>query len=248
MKYLGALMFNINELINNRDLKGLLRVAKEFHGHICPYVALGIKVSVVAMEELNVSRLSLEGSIHEKILAMVECNNCFTDGVQITTGCTLGNNSLIYSDMGKNALTLVKRSSWEGIRIYIDSERLRTNYFPEKASELYEKVVVKRNGNPQEIGTLSKLWEETGYRILELSREELKIEHVRVTPIEQAPIFEDVRCSSCNELVMKTKIVYIKKMPYCLECAEKKHYALIGRGIVERENSIKRIVQNEKVE
>lgn len=36
-------MENINELINAGDLGSVLEIAKEFHGHVCPYVALGIK-------------------------------------------------------------------------------------------------------------------------------------------------------------------------------------------------------------
>ncbi|TDA26121.1 MAG: hypothetical protein DSO01_06175 [Archaeoglobi archaeon] len=68
-------------------------------------------MSVLAMDELGVSRSEI-ASIGEEILAIVECNNCLTDGVQVATGCTLGNNSLIYLDLGKNALTyddVVKR-------------------------------------------------------------------------------------------------------------------------------------------
>ncbi len=74
------------------------------------------------MKELGVNRLGFNGSIDEEILAVVETNNCFTDGVQVATGCTLGNNSLVYLDLGgKTALTLVKRGEWEGVRIYIDA-------------------------------------------------------------------------------------------------------------------------------
>lgn len=227
-------MFKINDLIENRDLKSILGIVREFHGHICPYVALGVKGSVVTMDELGVKRLSFEESVQERILAIVECNNCFIDGVQVTTGCTLGNNSLIYFDLGKNALTLVKRRSWEGIRIYIDSEELREKYFSKEVLELFEKVVVQRSGTSQEMTMLSKLWEGIGYKMLEFPKEEFKIEHVQVPPIEQAPIFESTRCSSCSELVMETRIVYIDKKPYCLKCAKEKYHALIGKGIVEK--------------
>jgi formylmethanofuran dehydrogenase subunit E len=227
-------MFEINDLIENRDLKGILGIVREFHGHICPYVALGVKASVVTMDELGVKRLSFDESVQERILAIVECNNCFIDGVQVTTGCTLGNNSLIYFDLGKNALTLVKRGTWEGIRIYIDSERLRDKYFPKEALELFEKVVVQRSGTSQEIIMLSKLWEEIGYKMLEFPKEKFKIEHVQVPSIEQAPIFGSTRCSLCGELVMETRIVYIDKKPYCLKCAPEKYHALTGEGIVEK--------------
>jgi formylmethanofuran dehydrogenase subunit E len=172
-------------------------------------------------------------SIEEDILAVVECNNCFADGVQIATGCTFGNNTLIYHDLGKNALTLVRRSSWEGVRVYIDAEKLTENHFPKEATELFEKVVTKRRGDEEDRKRLSQMWEEIGYKMLEIPKEEFKIERVRIEPVEQAPIFKSVRCTSCGELAMKTRIVYIDEKPYCLKCAGEKYYAVIGRGIIE---------------
>jgi len=225
-------MENLNELIEREDLKSMLEIAREFHGHICPYVALGIKASVVAMKELGVGRLGFNGSIEEEILAIVETNNCFTDGVQVATGCTLGNNSLIYLDLGKTALTLVKRGSWEGVRIYVDAERLR-KYYPPEAMELFEKVVKRREGSFDEKRRLGEVWEKTGYRMLGIPKEEFVITRVKVPPIEQAPIFESIRCSKCGELVMSTRIIYVDEKPLCIKCAGESYHAVIGRGIVE---------------
>lgn len=150
-------MSKLNELIKSNDLEGILEYAREFHGHICPYLALGIR----AMEELGVGRLDFSGSVDERILAIVETNSCFTDGVQITTGCTLGNNSLVYLDTGKTALTLVKRGSWEGVRVYIDAEKLRS-YYPPNAVELFNKVVKERKGTEEENKSLQKYGRKPG--------------------------------------------------------------------------------------
>ena len=227
-------MLKIAELAQREDLRKLLEVAREFHGHICPYVSLGVKASLLAMRELSVARLSFEESVQESILAIVECNNCFVDGVQVTTGCTLGNNSLIYFDPGKDALTLVRRGSWEGVRAYVDGERLREGYFPKDAVELFEKVVARREGTSEDRDRLKQVWEEIGYQMLELPREMFKIDKVRLPPVEPAPIFKSVRCSQCGELAMETRVVQISGKPHCLKCAKKSYYALIGRGIVER--------------
>jgi len=72
----------------------LLMKAKEFHGHICPFLAIGVRMSVLAMEKLGIGKDEM-ASVREDVLAIVECNNCLTDGVQVATGCTFGNNSLI---------------------------------------------------------------------------------------------------------------------------------------------------------
>ncbi|AEC52596.1 hypothetical protein PNA2_1681 [Pyrococcus sp. NA2] len=227
-------MKDLSEAIRDRDLEVILEYAKMFHGHICPYLALGIRASIIAMEELGVERLGFEESVDEAILAIVETNSCFTDGVQVTTGCTLGNNSLIYLDTGKTALTLVKRGSWEGVRVYVDAEELR-KYYPEGATELFEKVVKRREGTPEERKKLARLWEETGKKFLKLPKEVFKIKRVKIPPIEQAPIFESVRCSECGELVMAPKVIYLDGRPLCKSCAGEKILGVIGRGIVEME-------------
>ncbi|MEM2085851.1 MAG: FmdE family protein [Archaeoglobaceae archaeon] len=212
------------------DLAKLLIKAKDFHGHICPFVALGVRISAIAMGELGIKR-DEKASIGEEILAIVECNNCLTDGVQIATGCTLGNNSLIYLDLGKNALTLVKRSDWIGVRVYVDAEKLREKYFDKEALELFEKVIVRRQGCEEDYKKISILWEQIGWKMLEIPKEEFKIERVKVEPIERAPIFESVKCKGCGEQAMATRI----KDGLCLKCAGN-YYAVVGRGIVRFEN------------
>ena len=59
----------------------------------------------------------------EKVTCIIECNNCFSDGVQITTGCTFGNNALIYRDLGKNAFTLIRRGG-RALRVTVRNEAM----------------------------------------------------------------------------------------------------------------------------
>jgi len=224
-------MLTLNRLVKEGKVEELLEYAREFHGHTCPYLALGIRASLIAMEELGVGRLDNSGSVDESILAIVEVNSCFTDGVQVATGCTLGNNSLIYLDLGKTALTLVRRSTWEGVRVYIDAERLE-KYYPPEARELFKKVIRERKGTPEDRKRLRELWESLAKTMLHLPGEEFKIERVKVLPVEQAPIFESIRCSKCGELAMSRRIVYINEKPLCYKCAGEEYRAVIGRGIV----------------
>ncbi len=209
------------------DKTQILEKAKEFHGHLCPFVALGVKASIIAMDEIGVQRSDENKSIGEDIIAIVECNNCFVDGVQVATGCAFGNNSLIYFDLGKNALSLVKRGEWEGVRIYIDADKIN-KYFSREANELFEKVVVKRQGDEEDRRRMAQLWEEIAYKMLDVPKEDFKVEKVKVEPIEQAPIFKNVRCSSCNEFVMEVKAVFVDEKPYCLKCAVKTTMLLLG--------------------
>lgn len=209
----------------------LVKKAEEFHGHICPFLVLGLRASEIAMKRLGVKRASAEETIGEEILAIIECNNCFADGVQVATGCTLGNNSLIYLDVGKNAVTLVKRGEWRGIRVYVDSEKIREKYFNREARELFEKVVMRREGGREYNERLRKMWSEIGLLMANAPEELFEIEEVNVAEIERAPIFESVRCEICGELAMKTRVRTVNGKIICLSCLGECE-AIVGRGIV----------------
>jgi formylmethanofuran dehydrogenase subunit E len=209
----------------------LLKRAEEFHGHICPFVTLGLRASELAMRRLGLSKAGLTETVGEEILAIVECNNCFADGVQIATGCTFGNNSLIYLDVGKNALTLVKRGTWRGVRVYVDAEKIRSRYFTKEALDLFEKVVTKRQGSRADLEKLREIWSQIGRSMLTIPEEEFKIDAVEVAKIERAPIFESVSCAECGELVMSTRIQCVDGRAVCLSCLGV-CAAVVGRGIV----------------
>ena len=176
-------------------------------------------------------KAGLSENVSEEVLAIVECNNCFSDGVQIATGCTLGNNSLIYLDVGKNAVTLVRRGSWRGVRVYVDAEKIRSKYFTKDALDLFEKVVIKKEGSEEDLEKLQEQWSQIGRSMLTIPEEEFKIDAVEVAEIERAPLFESVRCAKCGELAMSTRFQYVDGRAVCLSCLGV-CAAVVGRGIV----------------
>jgi formylmethanofuran dehydrogenase subunit E len=68
----------------------LLKKSGELHGHFCNYLSYGIIAGVYALKKLGVSHTGME-----ELIAITETNNCFSDGIQMVTGCTFGNNALI---------------------------------------------------------------------------------------------------------------------------------------------------------
>src|SRR6056297_2881349 len=132
--------YRINKMIKYQNMHDLLLKAGELHGHYCPYLALGVRASADALNRLNANSDGMED-----LLAVVETNSCFSDGVQYTAGTTFGNNSLIYRDFGKTAVTFVKRGdSTENLRYYLKDSDLIEREYP-KAAELFKKVIADRN-------------------------------------------------------------------------------------------------------
>lgn len=210
----------------------LINKARGLHGHICPFLVLGLRMSEIAMKRLKVARAGVAETIREDLVAIVEVNNCLVDGVQIATGCTLGNNSLVYIDLGKNAVTLVKRGEKMGVRVYVDADKIKSKYFPEEALKLFQKVVIERKGSDDEVEKLHRIWEELGYKMADIPEEEFVVQEVEIIEeVERAPIFKSSRCSKCGELVMETRIVRVNDTVLCYKCAGMEANAVIGRGI-----------------
>ena len=215
----------IEEAIAAGDLNRLLKMNGMLHGHFCPFSAVGVKAAVRAVQELGVRSTGME-----EVVAIVETNNCFSDGVQFVTGCSFGNNALIYRDFGKTAFTLAKRTG-EGVRISVRADRVMEERSPE-ATELWEKVVVKRSGNEADSKRLSELWKELAFRILDLPDEEVfEIKRITVDVPAYARIFTSVKCSVCGENIMEPRARMKDGKPICIACSNQEYYQLAGDGI-----------------
>jgi formylmethanofuran dehydrogenase subunit E len=224
----------IERLIQDGDLESLLRKAGELHGHFCSYLAYGVKAGYIAVREIGSKNVGMEESV-----AIVETNNCFSDGIQMITGCTFGNNALIYKDVGKTAVTLTKRNG-SAIRIVLDpiyETSIETEY-PE-ANELWKKIVVKRQeATPQEQSRLMELFAEQAFKELKKPADKMfRITRMKITIPSYAPIFNTVICPVCGEKTYKPVTRNGKSL--CKDCAEDKCYVLNGKGIQRKPHKLK---------
>ena len=216
----------IEDAIYAGDLHKLLQISGMLHGHYCSFSALGVKAGARAIKELGIRK----STGMEEVVAIVETNNCFSDGVQIVTGCSFGNNAFIYRDYGKTAFTLAHRSG-EGVRISVRADRVMEERSPE-ASELWEKVVVKRGGTEADRKRLNKLWKELSFRVLALPDEEVfDIKKVNADVPAYARIFASIKCSVCGESIMEPRARMKEGKPICLPCSDQEYYQLAGDGI-----------------
>ncbi|MBC7188645.1 tRNA (N6-threonylcarbamoyladenosine(37)-N6)-methyltransferase TrmO [Candidatus Aerophobetes bacterium] len=216
----------IEEMINSGNLKGLLLKAGMLHGHFCPFLSLGVKAGFLGMKKLKTTTRGME-----EVLAILETNNCFSDGIQIVTGCTFGNNGLIYRDFGKTAVTFTKRDK-KGVRIVakVNSRWLEEKY-PE-TMELFEKIVKKREKDKEAEKLLWEKWKDISFALLNFSDDELfKIEEVEVKVPEYAPIFENGRCDNCGEEAIESRIKERNGKFLCVSCLDEGFYQLNGEGI-----------------
>jgi formylmethanofuran dehydrogenase subunit E len=218
----------IETMIRSQDLEGLLRQTEHLHGHLCPFVSLGVKAGQYAMQALNRQNTGME-----EIVAIVECNNCFTDGIQMATGCTFGNNALIYKDLGKTAVTVARREDGHAVRLLVRPDyrdKMMARY--PNAGPLFQKIVVERRGTPEEIHRFHHIWHTISYRELETPLDEqFNLTSLTIELPEYARIFDSLICSVCGEPVMETRLRLQQGKPVCLTCAGEDYFILTGQGM-----------------
>ncbi len=224
----NPLRTEIERLIKDEDLDSLLRKAGELHGHLCNYLAYGVKAGCYGIKQMGVTNTGME-----EIIAIVETNNCFSDGIQMVTGCSFGNNSLIYRDLGKSAVTITRRDG-QAIRIALDPdfEDSRGQEYP-NAYALFEKLIAKREpGEAEDFARMMRLFADMSMRELSVPVETMfRISKLTVDIPEYAPIFESKKCDTCGENVVVTRLVEKEGKSLCLSCSAAKHSMLTGAGI-----------------
>lgn len=218
--------YEIEQAIGEGDLPSLLRMSALLHGHFCPFLAIGVKASVRAVRDLGVRSTGME-----EVVAVLETNNCFSDGVQFITGCTFGNNALIYRDYGKRAFTLAKRNGQAlRVSVKIDSRFLQ-EHEPEAAG-LFQKVVVQRAGTEADQRSLTGLWRQASFRMLAVPDDELfDITRVSIDVPAYSRIFASVKCALCGESVMEPRARIQDGKSVCIPCSGQQFYELAGNGM-----------------
>jgi formylmethanofuran dehydrogenase subunit E len=68
-----------------------LEMAVGFHGHLGAFLVLGLKAGLLANETLG--KHHFETSVVVETQPFPPCS-CFADGIQVTTGCTMGKGNI----------------------------------------------------------------------------------------------------------------------------------------------------------
>lgn len=163
----------------------------KFHGHTCPGLAIGYRMSVAALNALESMRAE-----DEELVAIIENDACGVDALQCLSGCTFGKGNLLFHDYGKQAYTLYSRSSGSGVRVLYHG-----NGIPQKL----------RGDRPARIEKI----------LSAAADDLLTVTPVTIPEPEPARIMESLPCSVCGERVMTSRLQTIDGKPVCIPCREK---------------------------
>jgi len=75
------------------DLDSIVKQAVDFHGHLGPFLVIGLRMGLIGLRELRTTRGDPELQATTLINPVVPFS-CTIDGIQVSTQCTVGNGKL----------------------------------------------------------------------------------------------------------------------------------------------------------
>ena len=188
----------------------------EFHGHICPGLAIGFQAGRVLMKRLGASKAP-----DEELVAIVENDACGVDAIQVMTGCTFGKGNLIFKNYGKHAFSLIDRKRERALRVCFHSNVLKADT---EFLSLSEKVQ-KDEASQGELTRFRQLQQKRTQDILEADAESLfKIEEIPPDLPPKARIMKSGVCDFCKELTKIDLLQEVKGKRACIPCAREQGF------------------------
>lgn len=197
------------KMLVNMTLK---RVA-DFHGHICPELALGGKFCEFVQSLLEEGAVSLSG-----LSIISENTTAALDAIQVLLGVTIGNQRLLVMDYGKHNYTLLSRLQDRGWRL-----KLKPQYYDSEASyhNLEEKIFNKQ-ALFEDMVLFQQLMDARVQQILELTAKELfSVEEVKAETRPQESVSVYLTCSICGEQVLATRSIESRNEIFCIPCFQR---------------------------
>jgi formylmethanofuran dehydrogenase subunit E len=182
----------------------------DFHGHVCPGLAIGYQAAKAGIAWLEENR-----AIDEEVVAIVETNACGVDAVQVLTGCTFGKGNFIHKDHGKQVFTFISRESGKGVRIAMKPGVIEVG---KRHQELLRKVM-EGSATEEERKAFWAIHRKESQEILAKPAEALfTIKAVDIAIPPKATIESSIPCNRCGEPTMASKLVDQDGHKVCKDC------------------------------
>ncbi len=198
------------KMLANISLKRVV----DFHGHLCPEVAIGGKVCEFVQNLLGTNIIPPKGF-------SIFCENTTSalDAIQVLLGVTVGNQRLLVMDYGKHNYTLFSREENRGWKLRMKPIRF---VFETQFHALQEKILENR-AELEDITQFQQILDARVKQILAFPVEELfSIEKTtaETAPPESACIY--LTCSACGQQVLQNHTIIYGREILCLPCYQHK--------------------------
>jgi formylmethanofuran dehydrogenase subunit E len=190
-----------------------LKRVVDFHGHVCPELAVGSKFCEFVQHLLDENSLEDTG-----FSVLAENSTSALDAIQVLLGVTVGNQRLMVMDYGKHNYTLYSRNHDQGWSFRM----IGLAFGDEDAFHSLEEKIMNDNALLEDIVSFQQLIDARVQQIFNLSPQDLFV--IEPTPCGQQPRESTslyTICDNCGEQVLANRCVERRNKALCLPCFQK---------------------------
>jgi len=187
-----------------QNLSDLLELSSSRHSHLCPRQVLGVRMGLAGLDVLGVKAPVTKLSA----LVIIETDSCFADGIEVSTGATVGHRTLRVNDIGKIAATFVNVKTGRAVRIS-PAPNVRERaliYAPHEQRRYFA-----------QLGGYQAMPEEELFRFQEV------ILQPSLSVILSQPSLL-IKCDNCGEEIINEREVVVDGAVLCRSCASQGYY------------------------
>ena len=122
------------------DQQAIIEFARQLHGHVGPYLVIGLKMGAAAKKALNITDKELTHLRAEIGVPLYPPFSCLLDGIQVSTTCTIGNQRLQFKNSKTIQGTFMIEESGKIVKITLNKkvrEILEEKKNEDKLNEAY---------------------------------------------------------------------------------------------------------------
>jgi len=186
------------------EIHELLKLSSARHNHLCPRQVLGVRMGLAGL-----AAIGLEAPMeHKAALVIIETDGCFADGIEISTGASVGHRTLRVVDQGKGAAVFANVQTGKAIRLApgLDVRRRAREYAPGIKNKYYAQLKGYQVMPEKELFTFQEVVLEPRLENL-LSRPGLR-----------------AKCTKCGEEIINERQVVVEGKILCRSCAGQGYY------------------------
>lgn len=193
--------------MNQAQIQELLNLSSSRHRHLCPRQVLGVRIGLAGAAALGLDTPRTD----KRLLTIVETDGCFADGVEVTTGCSMGHRTLRLEDFGKIAATFIDVKSGESVRVAPrpDVRERAYAYAPHEQRHYFAQLIAYQIMPEDELISVQ--------RVVLLCR----IEEIVSRPGVR------VNCDLCGEEIINERELQVAGQLLCQSCAGMSYYQLV---------------------
>jgi formylmethanofuran dehydrogenase subunit E len=131
---------------SQKELALLIGDARKLHGHLGPFLVLGVRMGMIAKKALSVAddeRASMRAYVK---IPLFPPFSCLLDGIQASTSCTVGNQRLSVENSEEIYVHFAEQDAGRGVKITLKpkvAEELKKRHAQNALSEEFAMKIAR---------------------------------------------------------------------------------------------------------